>query len=109
MTTTERCGYLTVMSGETDTNVLLTYIELATERVLNKMYPFGIPENATIPSKYEFTMLEIACYLINKRGAEGQVSHSENGIARTYESASVPKSMLKSVISHVGVVGNENS
>ena len=34
--------------------------------------------------------IEIAVYLYNKQGAEGQTAHSENGISRTYESADVP-------------------
>jgi hypothetical protein len=47
--------------------------------------------------------VEIAAYLLNKRGAEGQTSHSENGISRGYESGSIPESMLSDVLPFVGI------
>jgi hypothetical protein len=47
---------------------------------------------------------EIAAYLLNKRGAEGQTSHTENGITRNYGGADVPESMLSSIIPRVGVM-----
>ena len=46
--------------------------------------------------------IEIAVYLYNKQGAEGQTAHSENGISRTYESADVPESMLRGIAPFVG-------
>jgi len=48
--------------------------------------------------------LEIATYLLNKRGAEGQTAHSENGISRSYESADVPSSMLNQIVPHCGII-----
>ena len=42
--------------------------------------------------------------MLNKRGAEGQTSHSENGISRSYENADIPESMLKSIIPFCGVL-----
>ena len=42
--------------------------------------------------------------MLNKRGAEGQLQHTENGIQRQYENADVPASMLKPVTPHVGVI-----
>ena len=44
-------------------------------------------------------------YLINKRGAEGETTHNENGINRAYESASVPESLLGRVTPFAGVIG----
>lgn len=88
---------LSVMTGETDDAVLLTYLELAADKVTRKCYPFQ-PENTTVPACYQTVQLEVAAYLINKRGAEGETAHNENGINRSYESASVPDSMLKGVI-----------
>lgn len=57
-----------------------------------------------VPEKYGALQCEIAAYMLNKRGAEGQTSHSENGITRSYENADVPSSMLKVVTPHVGVI-----
>lgn len=64
---------------------LLPYIELSKEIVLSKRYPFGNrPDN--VPTKFENIQCQIALELWNKKGAEGELSHSENGISRQWES-----------------------
>lgn len=92
------------MSGENSHQMLLTYLSLAKEIILNRCYPYGA-EGKAMPDKYSYKQLEIACYLLNKRGAEGQTAHTENGISRQYESASVPDSMLSDVTPFCGVFG----
>lgn len=47
-----------------------------------------------VESKYLTTQIKIAIELYNKRGAEGQVTHAENGITRSYEKADVSSSLL---------------
>lgn len=89
--------------GNQSDEVLLAYLSLAGQKVIRRAYPFK-PEITIVPLIYEMNQIEIACYLLNKIGAEGEISHSENGINRTYESASVPESMLKDIIPLVGVV-----
>lgn len=41
--------------------------------------------------------IEIASYLYNKQGAEGETEHNENGVDRKYESASIPESALSDI------------
>ena len=36
-----------------------------------------------IRDRYSYLQVEIATYLLNKRGGEGELSHSENGISRS--------------------------
>ena len=100
----EKLEQLKIMSGETAEDTLLTYLQRAGESIINKAYPFR-DDVTVVPDKYAGLQVEIACYLLNKRGAEGETAHNENGINRTYESASVPDSMLKSVVPHCGVIG----
>jgi len=103
MSENEKLERLKAMTGETDTSVLLTYLAIAGERVIRKAYPFR--EDITeVPAKYVSVQLEVACFLLNKRGAEGEKAHSENGISRTYENANVPDSMLSSITPVVGVI-----
>ena len=92
-----------VEDTETEDNILLAYLRLAGERILEKAYPFR-SDVTEVPTKYTHTQIDIAAYLLNKRGAEGETYHSENGINRSYENASVPPSMLAGVIPFVGVV-----
>lgn len=72
--------------------------------VLNRRYPFGIPENATVPAAYEHVQLQIAVELFSKMGAEGQITHNENGISRTFEAADVSPSLLKRIVPLCGSV-----
>ena len=104
MKQTEKLTLLKAMVGSSDTeDVLLAYLDIAGSKIINRAYPFGtdVPE---VPARYDFLHCEIAAYLLNKRGAEGQTGHSENGISRSYESADVPESMLSAVTPMVGVL-----
>lgn len=103
MTDAEKVSILQTMTNEYNDQTLLAYLSLAAEIVLNRCYPFS-DERSEVPKKYVNKQIEIACYLLNKRGAEGQLSHTENGIGRSYESASVPESMLKEITPYCGVI-----
>ena len=104
MTQTEKLQLLKAMVGESDTEeVLLAYLNIAGSKILNRAYPFGT-EETEVPVRYGFLQCEIAAYLLNKRGAEGQTGHSENGISRSYESADVPESLLGAVTPFCGVM-----
>ena len=90
-------------------DLLLTYLEDAKGIVLNRRYPFGYPEGTEVEAKYETIQVKIALELYSKMGAEGQTAHSENGISRTYESASISPSLLNMIIPLVGSVGGTNA
>ena len=95
----------TMLEGESESDdTLLTYLSLAGRRIIEKAYPFR-DNIETVPAKYAMKQIEIAAYLLNKRGAEGETYHAENGITRTYEAASVSDSMLAGVIPFCGGVG----
>ncbi len=83
---------------------ITVYLTLAAQSILNKAYPFRDTTGMAVPAKYEGLQCEIATYLYNKKGAEGQDSHTEGDIKRTYESAGVPDSMLRTVIPFGGVL-----
>ena len=106
MNDVKRLATLKAMVGKSDNptdETLTVYLSLAVNAVMNRLYPYGW-EGKHLPSKYDYKACEIACYLYNKRGAEGQTGHSENGISRSYESASVPESVLKEITPFVGVI-----
>ena len=48
--------------------------------------------------------IRIAVEMFNKRGAEGEIAHSENGVSRSYASANVSEDLLKEITPKVGVV-----
>lgn len=88
---------LKALVDERDNTVLDTFLDIAKDRVLLKLYPFDATKTA-VPARYISTQVQIAAYLINKRGAEGETVHDENGIRRTYEKAYVPPSLLDAVV-----------
>ena len=50
-----------------------------------------------VESKYLITQIKMAVEMYNKRGAEGQTSHIENGISRSYEKADISPSLLAQI------------
>lgn len=104
MTEEEKLIALKAMVGGSDSDeVLSTYLKLAGRKIINRAYPYD-SSVTEVPTQYDTLQCEIAAYMLNKRGAEGQTSHSENGISRSYENAEIPSSMLKVVTPHVGVI-----
>ena len=83
----------------TPPTVLEVYLELAGQKILNRMYPFKDDYTGLeVPARYDAIQLKISNYLLNKRGAEGQIQHIENGIHRNYGDADIPEAMLKDIV-----------
>lgn len=94
-----------LISPDTASPNLLQYLlEQAEGIVLNRRYPFGPPEGATLSPFLEQIQIRIALELFAKMGAEGQVQHMENGVSRTYETGDVSPSLLKQIIPVCGSV-----
>ena len=106
MTNDEKITRLAVLiSPDTASEELLSVlIEQAEGIVLNKRYPFGVPEGATVETRHEHIQIKIALELFSKMGAEGQTGHSENGISRSYEAADVSPSLLRQITPKCGGV-----
>lgn len=109
MTEIEKLALCRVMVEQPNTaegwsdDTLISYLQIAGQKILNRAYPYD--DTVTdVPRRYGVLQCEIATYLLNKRGAEGEIAHSENGISRSYESADVPESMLSDVIPHCGLL-----
>lgn len=104
MTQEEKLTALKSMVGNSDPNeVLSTYLDFAGSKILAKAYPYQ-NDVTEVPVQYAHLQVEIAAYMLNKRGAEGQTSHTENGVSRSYENGDIPSSMLKAVIPYCGVI-----
>lgn len=48
-------------------------------------------------SRWNELQVQIALFLYNKQGAEGETQHNENGVNRTYENADIPNSLLNDI------------
>lgn len=103
MIQSEKLKMLKGITGEAEDSVLDTYLKIAGSKILARAYPYRT-DIAEVPEKYSILQVDIAAYLYNKRGAEGETYHSENGINRSYEAADVPDSYLKAVTPYAGVM-----
>lgn len=88
--------------------VLKEILETATSIILTRLYPFEDDlSNKTVPYKYNTLLCDIATELYNKKGAEGETAHSENGVSRTYSSAYVSPELLSQIIPVAKVFGGD--
>jgi hypothetical protein len=78
-------------------------LESAKAVILSRRFPFG-EQPADIEDRYKDLQIRIAVEMYNKQGAEGETSHSENGISRSYSSASVSEELLREITPKAGVV-----
>lgn len=91
------------MSGERDEGVISAYLSLAGSKILRRAYPFD-PTVTEVPEQYAMAQVEIAVYLMSRRGSEGVTAHSENGYSDSYESGGVPDSLLRGIVPMAGVL-----
>lgn len=108
MTPEKKIETLRVLIGDfkckEEFDTLSVYLDMAGAKILERLYPYKESwEGLEVPDKYAMLQLKIAAYMLNKRGAEGQVQHIENGVHRNYGDADVPESMLSSVAPFVGI------
>ena len=84
--------------------LLLSLLEQSEGIILNRRYPFGAPEGATLSATHEQLQLRIAVELFNKMGAEGQTEHAENGVTRKWEAGDISPSLLRLIVPACGSV-----
>lgn len=104
MTDEEKLATLRKMLDEGDTvsdDTANTYLEAAEKAVINIAFPFGDGAEE-MPEKYEYEQIEIAAYMLNKRGAEGEIAHTEGGTSRTFETGDIPISLRARITAFVG-------
>lgn len=92
------------MTDETDADVISAFLDLAGDAVYHYADPYKQTDKTELLEHYGGVQARAAAYYLNKRGAEGQASHSENGIGRSYEAADLPDSLLKEITPICGVV-----
>lgn len=104
MTDAEKLEILRTMldtGDETTDAVANAYLAAAKQAVINLAYPFG-NGSEEMPSKYDYEQIEIALYMLNRRGSEGETAHVEGGTSRTFEVADIPISLRCRITAYAG-------
>lgn len=106
MTQVEKLTALkTLISPDTaDTDLLVVLLSQAEGIILNRRYPFGSPPGIELPTQYESIQIRIAVELYSRMGAEGQTTHDENGVKRTWDGADISPSLLRQITPICGSV-----
>lgn len=102
---------------EPDEGILEIYLDEAKSEYLNIRYPYGgypisVVENPdgsctkepTIEPRYYSWLLSAAVELYAKRGGEGEVSHTENGVGRKWDGSRLSSELVRRITPYVGVV-----
>ena len=84
------------------TEMIQTYLALAANRILNRVWPFGGAPTEW-PTQYDLVQVQLTVRMVARRGGEGETAHSENGISRTYGSVD-DEDILQQLVPYVGVV-----
>lgn len=100
MTALER---LQTQTGDNNSALLEELLESAKEIILSRRFPHSDWPDEVEP-RYRGLQIRIALDLYNKRGAEGELAHSENGISRTYTAGWVSRDLLDEIVPKCGVV-----
>ena len=104
MTDAEKLAVLKKMLDTGDTTsdeIANAYLAAAEKAVINIAFPFG-DGTEDMPEKYDYEQIEIALYMLNKRGAEGENLHIEAGTHRSFETADIPVSLRSRITAHAG-------
>lgn len=95
-----------------DEDKLAAYLTLSGQEILNWMYSLtgGIPESVTsVPERYEITQIYAVVAGYTHAGAEGERSHNENGVQRTFLYSDMLDYIHQNVLAivRVGAVSSE--
>ena len=97
MTDEEKRAMVALMTDESSSSDVVTaYLAHAKNIVFELAFPHA---------RYDGVQVDIAVELINKRGAEGETVHLENGISRHWEAGSISPSLRRRIIPYAGVPG----
>lgn len=91
-----------------DDDLVRLYLDLAGDEITTRLYPYAdIP--MAVPDIHATRQCKLAAFLYLKRGAEGETSHNENGVQRSYENGDIPYSYLDGLTPFVGVIKKKSS
>lgn len=93
---------LTENDPEATAEVMEMYLTIAAQKILQRLYPHGVPPMTVMPNAYDTMQCELAARLFLRRGGQGEISHSENGVNRSYASAD-DSDILNQVIPYVNM------
>lgn len=106
MSNDEKLTMVKALMGISDSKsdeVLEAYLSAAGKEILAWRYSYSAQPD-DVPEEYEMAQIHAVIAGYSQSGAEGQMSHSENGIARTFKYPDMLRYIRANVIPLCGVV-----
>ena len=108
MNTTEKLSMVKTLLGieNTDTqedSLIQVYLAAAEKEIISWRYSLSSKVVDTVPAEYEMTQIFAVVAGYSQSGAESQLSHSENGISRTFSYPDMIHYIRKNVLPICGV------
>lgn len=95
MTDNEMILKIQQRTGETDSAVVQACLEDAKDAIYLRYNPYHL--DLDFPEQYCGKVVQLAVRYWARRGGEGEISHSENGITRNYQSVN-DEDILRGVV-----------
>lgn len=90
-------------NGEATESVMMAKLAEAEYDIMHRLDPLGAVGLTTLPAQYDMLACKLAARRWYKMGAEGEISHGENGVNRGYYSAD-DEDLLRAVMPYAKVV-----
>lgn len=106
----EKVAFVRTLCGQGDgvvsDGVVSSYLQAARDLILTRRYPFSDdPTNEPWEHQYDILQCEMANEMIARRGAEGEVTHTESKVSRQWVSGYVSAPLLARVIPKGRAIG----
>lgn len=90
-------------NGEATENVMMAKLAEAEYDIMHRLDPLGAANLTELPPKYDMLACKLAARRWFKMGAEGEISHGENGVNRIFYSAD-DEDLLRAVMPYAKVM-----
>lgn len=80
------------------------YLSAAAKELISWRYSYSGKAPTDVPEEYEMTQIMAVVAGYSQSGAEGQATHSENGITRTFNYPDMLHYIRRNVVHKVGVL-----
>lgn len=84
------------LTGEPDDELLQELLQQAKEAIMGRRFPYH-PWPEELEPQYGGLQVQIAHAMYNKLGGDYEISHTENGVSRTWASEGIPQELLARV------------
>lgn len=108
MTADEKLEMVKAMLGlaedDSEDERLAVYLSAAEKEIISWRYSYSGNAPKEVPEEYEMTQIMAVIAGYSQSGAEGQATHSENSISRTFNYPDMMHYIRRNVVHKVGVL-----